>query len=60
MLGPTHFQGRRNRIHLTLTSPSRINEAALRFKLLQLPGIQDVVFKPFASGTGSGMAKVSA
>jgi hypothetical protein len=32
------------RIHLKLTSQSGINEAALRYQLLQLPGIQDVVF----------------
>ena len=34
----------RYRIHLKLTSQSGINEAALRYQLLQLPGIQDVVF----------------
>lgn len=32
------------RIHLKLISQSGINEAALRYQLLQLPGIQDVVF----------------
>lgn len=32
------------RIHLKLTSQSGINEAALRYQLLQLPGIQNVVF----------------
>jgi hypothetical protein len=33
-----------------LTSQNGINEAALRFQLLQLPGIQDVVFNPYAGG----------
>jgi hypothetical protein len=40
----------RYRIHLKLTSQNGINEAALRFQLLQLPGIQDVVFSPYAGG----------
>ena len=40
----------RYRIHLKLTSQSGINEAALRFQLLQLPGIQDVVFSSYAGG----------
>lgn len=34
----------RYRIHLKLISQSGSNESALRFALLQLPGIQDVVF----------------
>lgn len=34
----------RYRIHLKLVSPSGSNENALRFALLRLPGIQDVVF----------------
>ena len=34
----------RYRINLKLQSPSGVNEAALRFTLLQVPGIQDVVF----------------
>jgi uncharacterized phage protein gp47/JayE len=34
----------RYRIHLKLTSQSGANENALRFALLQVPGIQDVVF----------------
>jgi len=34
----------RYRIHLKLTSQSGSNENALRFALLQVPGIQDVVF----------------
>ena len=34
----------RYRIHFKLTCQSGINEAALRYQLLQLPGIQDVVF----------------
>lgn len=34
----------RYRIYLKLTSQSGINETALRYQLLQLPGIQDVVF----------------
>lgn len=38
----------RYRIHLKLSSKSGVNEASLRFELLQLPGIQDVVFKPAA------------
>jgi hypothetical protein len=32
------------RFHLKLTIQSGINEAALRYQLLQLPGIQDLVF----------------
>ena len=32
------------RIHLQLTAQNGINEAALRGQLLQIPGIQDVVF----------------
>jgi uncharacterized phage protein gp47/JayE len=40
----------RYRIHLKLISPSGINEAALRSRILELPGIQDVVFKSFAGG----------
>ncbi len=40
----------RYRIHLKLTSQNGINEAALRFQLLQLPGIQDVVFSSYAGG----------
>jgi hypothetical protein len=36
------------RIHLKLVSQSGINEAAIRFQLLQLPGIQDVVFSSSA------------
>jgi uncharacterized phage protein gp47/JayE len=38
----------RYRIHLKLSTQSSVNEAALRFQLLQLPGIQDVVFVPHA------------
>ncbi len=34
----------RYRIHLKLVSQAGSNEAALRFALLQVPGIQDVVF----------------
>lgn len=34
----------RYRIHLKLISPSGATEASLRFALLQLPGIQDVIF----------------
>jgi hypothetical protein len=34
----------RYRIHLKLISQSGSNEAAIRFQLLQVPGIQDVVF----------------
>lgn len=34
----------RYRIHLKLIGQSGTNEAALRFLLLQVPGIQDVVF----------------
>ena len=34
----------RDRIHLKLVSQAGSNEAALRFALLQVPGIQDVVF----------------
>ena len=34
----------RYRIHLKLTSQPGSNENALRFALLQIPGIQDVVF----------------
>ena len=40
----------RYRIHLKLQSHSGVNEAALRYELLQLPGIQDVVFSPYAGG----------
>ena len=36
------------RIHLRLISQSGINEAAIRYQLLQLPGIQDVVFSTSA------------
>jgi hypothetical protein len=35
-------------IHLKLTSQPGSNENALRFALLQVPGIQDVVFDPRA------------
>jgi hypothetical protein len=38
----------RYRIHLRLTAQSGINEAALRYQMLQLPGIQDVVFETSA------------
>ena len=38
----------RYRIHLKLISQSSSNESALRFALLQVPGIQDVVFDPRA------------
>ena len=34
----------RTRIHWKLISPNGVNETALRFDLLQVPGIQDVVF----------------
>src|ERR1035437_4261096 len=34
----------RYRIHLKLTSQAGSNENAIRFSLLQIPGIQDVVF----------------
>jgi hypothetical protein len=40
----------RYRISLKLKSQSGINEAALRFAILQVPGIQDIVFAPFAAG----------
>jgi uncharacterized phage protein gp47/JayE len=36
------------RINLRLQSQSGVNEAALRFQLLQVPGIQDIVFSPLA------------
>ena len=36
------------RIHLKLVSQNGINEAAIRYQLLQLPGIQDVVFSSSA------------
>jgi hypothetical protein len=35
----------RFRINLTVQSSAGANEAALRFELLQIPGIQDVVFE---------------
>lgn len=38
----------RYRIHLKLSAQSSVNEAAIRFQLLQLPGIQDVIFVPSA------------
>ena len=38
----------RYRINLKLQSQSGVNEAALRFQLLLVPGIQDVVFDPHA------------
>ena len=38
----------RYRVNLKLQSQSGVNEAALRFQLLQVPGIQDVVFDPHA------------
>jgi hypothetical protein len=31
-----------------LQSPNGANEAALRFQIIQVPGIQDVVFAPVA------------
>jgi hypothetical protein len=40
----------RYRISLKLKSQSGINEAALRFAILQVPGIQDIVFSPFVGG----------
>jgi phage-related baseplate assembly protein len=40
----------RYRIQLKIQSPNGANEAALRFQLLLIPGIQDVVFSP-AAGT---------
>ena len=40
----------RYRIRLKLQSPNGANEAALRFQILMIPGIQDVVFAP-AAGT---------
>lgn len=36
----------RYRIRLKLTSPSSVTENGIRFALLQLPGVQDIVFKP--------------
>jgi hypothetical protein len=36
------------RIHLKLTAQNGINEAAVRYQLLQLPGIQDVAFSSSA------------
>jgi phage-related baseplate assembly protein len=40
----------RYRIQLKIQSPNGANEAALRFQILLIPGIQDVVFSP-AAGT---------
>jgi hypothetical protein len=40
----------RYRIYLKIRAQSSVNESALRFELLQLPGIQDVVFEPYSGG----------
>lgn len=40
----------RYRIALKLKSQNNVNESALRFQLLQVPGVQDVVFTPYSGG----------
>lgn len=40
----------RYRIYLKIRAQSSVNEAALRFEVLQLPGIQDAVFSPYSGG----------
>jgi len=40
----------RYRISLKLKGQNRVNEAALRLQLLQVPGVQDVVFVPYSGG----------
>jgi hypothetical protein len=40
----------RFRIALKLKSQNNVNESALRYQMLQVPGVQDVVFTPYSGG----------